>query len=117
MNEQVRLSIKPYVIGFILSITLTLLAYWAVVGGAYHAGFVIAIVVGLAILQLFVQLFFFLHLGEEMKPRWRLVILSFGVLVVCIVVFGSLWIMDNLNYNMMHSPERMEQYMERQGGF
>ena len=117
MNEQTGRSLKPYVTGFILSITLTLLAYWAVVGGVYQAGFVIAIVVGLAVLQLFVQLFFFLHLGEEMKPRWRLVTLGFGILVVFIVVFGSLWIMDNLNYNMVHSPEKMEQYMERQGGF
>lgn len=117
MNEQAGHSIKPYVIGFILSIMLTLLAYWAVVGRAYEAGFVIVIVVGLAILQLFVQLFFFLHLSEEMKPRWRLVTLGFGVLVVFIVVFGSLWIMDNLNYNMMHSPEKIEQYMEKQGGF
>lgn len=117
MNEQVRPGIKPYVIGFILSIILTLLAYWAVTAKAYEAGFVIAIIVGLAILQLFVQLFFFLHLGEEMRPRWRLITLSFGILVVFIVVFGSLWIMDNLNYNMMHSPEKMEQYMEKQGGF
>lgn len=117
MNEQASRSIKPYVSGFILSITLTLLAYWAVVGGAYQAGFVIAIIVGLAVLQLFVQLFFFLHLGEEMQPRWRLVMLGFGILVVFIVVFGSLWIMDNLNYNMMHSPEATKQYMEKQGGF
>lgn len=117
MNEQTSRSVKPYVIGFILSVVLTLLAYWAVVGKAYEAAFVVAIVIGLAILQLFVQLFFFLHLGEEMKPRWRLVTLGFGVLVIFIVAFGSLWIMDNLNYNMMHSPEKMEQYMEKQGGF
>lgn len=115
MNGQA--SIKPYVIGFILSVMLTLLAYWAVVSGAYQAGFVIAVVIGLAVLQLFVQLFFFLHLGEEMRPRWRVVTLGFGILVVFIVVFGSLWIMDNLNYNMMHSPEKMEHYMEKQGGF
>lgn len=117
MNEQAGHSIKPYIIGFVLSIVLTLLAYWTVVGGAYQAGFTIAIIVGLATMQLFVQLFFFLHLGEEMRPRWRFVTLGFGILVVFILVFGSLWIMDNLDYNMMHSPEKTEQYMERQGGF
>lgn len=107
----------PYVAGFILSIILTLLAYFAVEAKVYAPAFVVAIILGLAALQLFVQLFFFLHLGEEMKPRWRLVTLGFGVLVVVIVVFGSLWIMDNLNYNMMHSPKEVEAYMERQGGF
>lgn len=117
MQEQQKYSIKPYVIGFIFSIILTLLSYWVVESKSYAAGFVIAIIVALAILQLFVQLFFFLHLGEELKPRWRLVTLGFGILVVGIVVFGSLWIMDNLNYNMMHSPEKVETYMEKQGGF
>ena len=117
MNERASHSIKPYVVGFILSVTLTLLAYWVVTSGAYQAGFVILIIIGLAVLQLFVQLFFFLHLGDEMRPRWRLVTLSFGILVVFIVVFGSLWIMDNLNYNMMHSSEETKQYMEKQGGF
>ena len=117
MNERAGHSIKPYIIGFVLSVELTLLAYWAVVGGAYQAGFTIAIIIGLAILQLFVQLLFFLHLGEEMRPRWRLVTLGFGILVVFIIVFGSLWIMDNLNYNMMHSPQEAEEYIERQGGF
>lgn len=117
MEQQKKYSIAPYVTGFTLSIILTLLAYWTVVGKAYERGFIIAVIICLAVLQLFVQLYFFLHLGEEMRPRWRLVTLGFGVLVVGIVVLGSLWIMDNLNYNMMHSPERMETYMEKQGGF
>lgn len=117
MDQQKKHSVGPYITGFLLSIILTLLAYWIAVGGAYEKGFIIAIIIGLAILQLFVQLYFFLHLGEELRPRWRLVSLGFGLLVVIIVVLGSLWIMDNLNYNMMHSPEKMETYMEKQGGF
>lgn len=110
-------SITPYVTGFVLSIVLTLLAYMAVTSKAYATPFAIAIIIGLAVVQLFVQLFFFLHLGEEMKPRWRLVTLGFGVLVVVIIVWGSLWIMGHLNYNMIHNPEAMKSYMERQGGY
>lgn len=117
MDQPKTYSVKPYIIGFVLSIIMTLLAYWTVESKVYAPAFVVAIVIGLAILQLFVQLYFFLHLGEEMKPRWRLVTLGFGVLVVVIVVWGSLWIMDNLNYTMMHSPSETEKYMERQGGF
>lgn len=117
MKVQKKHSIVPYVTGFVLSIILTLLAFWAIEIKAYAAAFVVAIIICLAVVQLFVQLFFFLHLGEEMRPRWRLVTLGFGALVVGIVVFGSLWIMDNLNYNMMNSPKATETYMEKQGGF
>ncbi len=110
-------STRTYFIGFLLSIILTLLAYGTVTSGAFSRGLVIAFIIGFAIVQLFVQLVFFLHLGSESTPRWRLVTLAFGVLVVAIVVFGSLWIMDNLNYNMMHSGHETEKYIDRQGGF
>lgn len=110
-------GVRTYVIGFILSIILTLLAFGIVMNNSYNAGLSISIIVCLAVIQLFVQLFFFLHLGQEGQRRWRLVALGFGVLVVAIIVFGSLWIMDNLNYNMMHSPEDMKHYIEKQAGF
>lgn len=109
--------LTAYAIGFGLSVILTILAYASVIGGAFSAPVTIGLVVLFAVIQLFVQLVFFLHLGREAKPRWRLVALGFGILVVGIVVFGSLWIMDNLNYNMMHSPEKMHEYMHKQGGF
>jgi cytochrome o ubiquinol oxidase operon protein cyoD len=31
--------------------------------------------------------------------------LAFGVLIVALVIAGSLWIMDNLNENMMTMPQ------------
>ena len=37
--------------------------------------------------------------------------LIFGVLIVCLVVFGSLWIMTNLNHNMI--PMKMLMDMQR----
>lgn len=106
-----------YVVGFGLSLLLTFLAYATVAGKMFSSSLTIGLIVFFAIIQLFVQLIFFLHLGREAKPHWRWVTLGFGVLVVGIVVFGSLWIMDNLNYNMMHSPEKMHEYIHKQGGF
>jgi hypothetical protein len=38
--------------------------------------------------------------------------LAFGVLIVTILVAGSLWIMANLNNNMMPSPELMDLHMQ-----
>jgi cytochrome o ubiquinol oxidase operon protein cyoD len=75
----------------------------------------VAVIVGLAIIQLFVQLFFFLHLGEESKPRWNLMVLLFAAMVVIIVVFGSLWIMNNLNYNMMPDMNNKTELQDQKG--
>jgi cytochrome o ubiquinol oxidase operon protein cyoD len=57
---------------------------------------------------------FFLHLGRESKPRWNLNALLFAVLVVVIIVFGSLWIMHNLNYH-MQNPQQINKYLRSQG--
>jgi heme/copper-type cytochrome/quinol oxidase subunit 4 len=64
----------------------------------------------LAIAQLITQLLFFLHLEKEPKPRWNLLVLSFAVTVAVILVFGSLWIMQNLNYR--HGGHNGSQYSE-----
>lgn len=96
---------KSYIIGFVLSLILTITAYLFVLRhvDSHHLvfsdGFLVALVSTLAISQLFVQLVFFLHLGRESKPRWNLVVMAFALIVVVILVFGSLWIMSNLNYH------------------
>ncbi len=72
-------------------------------------------VASLAIVQFFVQLFFFLHLGHESKPRWRILIFSFMLLVVVIVVFGSIWIMQNLDYHHM-TPTETKNYLRSHEG-
>jgi len=105
-----------YVVGFVSSIVLTFVAYILVVNHVLFGVGLVAVIVGLAIIQLFVQLFFFLHLGNEAKPRWNLMALLFAAMVVVIVVFGSLWIMNNLNYNMM-TDMNSETDLQDQKGF
>lgn len=92
---------KSYIVGFILSIILTVIPYMIVVQHLlpYHI-MIIAIVI-LGVMQLLVQLVFFLHLGAESKPRWNLMAFMFAILVVAILVIGTMWIMYNLDYNMM----------------
>lgn len=94
-------SFKLYVIGFVLSVLLTLAAYFIVVQKVF-TGWMLATSIGiLGMAQVWVQLILFLHLGDEPKPKWNVIVFSFMVLVVVILVFGSLWIMENLNYNVM----------------
>ena len=111
-------SLRTYVIGFIASIACTLIAY-GIVSTHTHSQtfthpFIISSITILALAQFGIQLFFFLHLGRETKPRWKLLVLSMMILIVCILVFGSLWIMNNLNYRM--TPQQMNQYMVNQDG-
>lgn len=106
-------TVRSYTIGFILSIGLTIGSYIIVTQHLFTTRNVIAAILGLAVLQLLIQVLFFLHLGRESKPRWNLVAFLFMLLVVLIVVIGSIWIMANLDYNMM-SPQQTTQYIEHE---
>lgn len=114
MNDTRDVTLKTYVTGFIWSIGLTLIAYALVVHHALSATTLTAAIIGLALVQFMIQLLFFLHLGRETKPRWKLFVFLFMVMVVLILVFGSLWIMNNLNYRM--TPQQINTYMNNQGG-
>ena len=58
----------------------------------------------LALAQIGVHLVFFLHLGIGPDNTNNILALAFGVLVVFLVIAGSVWIMANLNANMMPMP-------------
>ena len=108
-------TLTSYVTGFVFSIALTVLAYIAATQHTLSRRMLISTIAGLAVTQFLVQLVFFLHLGRETKPRWKLLVFGLMILVVAILVIGSLWIMYNLNYNMM-SPSDMNGYLHDQDG-
>jgi len=106
---------RSYVIGFLLSIAATLVAYLFVVNNWWPKETLVYFVMGIAVVQLVVQAVFFLHIGRG--NQLKLVTFLFAILVVLIIVIGTIWIMENLNYNMMHmSPEEMHQYMKDHEG-
>jgi cytochrome o ubiquinol oxidase operon protein cyoD len=95
------IRVRNYVWGFVLSLILSLVAYFAVVDKWLTGWSVVGLIACLAIAQAMVQLRMFLHVGEEAAPRWKFVVFWFTVLVVGILVGGSLWIMYNLESRMM----------------
>lgn len=106
---------KSYVVGFVLSVLTTLLAYFFVVNELWPKETLVYIVMAIAVVQLIVQVVFFLHIGRG--SRWKLITFIFTILIVAIVVVGSIWIMDNLNYNMMDmTPQEQQQYMSEHEG-
>ncbi|MBP9841105.1 MAG: cytochrome C oxidase subunit IV family protein [Simkaniaceae bacterium] len=92
---------KRLILGFVLSIILTLAAYCAVVCHGVHGKSLLFLVLGLGGVQALIQMICFLDLGMESKPYWQLITFVFMAVILGVVVGGSLWIMYHLNYNMM----------------
>jgi cytochrome o ubiquinol oxidase operon protein cyoD len=107
-------TLRTYLSGYVLSLLLTVAAYLFVTHPAYSSKVLVAIILVLAVVQFLIQMVFFLHIGLETKPRWKLFVFIFMVGVVLIIVIGSIWIMNNLNYN--QTPQQINTYLNDQGG-
>jgi cytochrome o ubiquinol oxidase operon protein cyoD len=94
-------SLKPQVLGYVVSILLLFAAFFVVEKHQLTDGDLKMAIAGFAVAQALVQLFFFLHLGMESKPHWNTITFIFAVIVILIIIGGSLWIMHNLNYDLM----------------
>jgi len=90
-----------YVIGFILSLIFTAIPYYMVVHKTVTGNALLATILGVAIIQMLVQIFFFLHLGRGPKPLYNVAFFVCTVSAILVVVGGSIFIMSHLHYNMM----------------
>ena len=101
-----------YTIGLALAVILTATSFWVANTSLLWApGIPLGLAV-LAIAQMGVHLVFFLHITTGPDNTNNVLALAFGVLIVILVVAGSLWIMTNLNDNMMPSAELMNLHMQ-----
>lgn len=94
-------TLRSYVIGFFASLVLTTLSFFLVISKAISGDGLIYSLVGLGLIQAVMQLIFFLHLGQEEKPKWQSLIFYFMLLVLFIIAGGSLWIMRDLHHRVM----------------
>ncbi len=94
-------TISSYLVGFGLSLILTVLAFGLCEFKLLSEGSLYKTLAVLAILQLLVQSLCFLRLNTSKEGRSNLFPFLFTLLIIAILVGGSLWIMYNLNYNMM----------------
>lgn len=108
LHSKGEATLASYVIGFILSVALTLGAYGITTNHILSGTPLALFVVLLAIVQLFVQFIFFLHVGKGKSAKWNLGAFGFTLTIVAIVVGGTLWIMHHLNANMMPRMEAGE---------
>lgn len=93
-HQEAHGSLKSYVTGFVVSIILTIIPLVLVLKGGLDRQATTAVIVVMAILQLMVQMFFFMHIREGEKPRYNVMALVLGLLIVFTIVGGSMWIMS-----------------------
>ena len=102
-----------YTIGLFLAVILTATSFWAANTSLLWAPGVPLGLAVLAIAQIGVHLVFFLHITTGPDNTNNVLALAFGMLIVTLVIGGSLWIMTNLNANMMPAADLMNLQMQR----
>src|SRR5262249_6650791 len=93
---------KGYVTGFVLSVILTAIPFWMVMGNVFEKPSTTAIVIlAFAAVQIVVHMVYFLHMDSKSQHGWTMLAFIFTVVVVVITLTGSLWVMYHMNNNMM----------------
>ncbi len=97
-----RKTLKSYMFGLGFSLLFTFLAFGLVAKHAIATKYIYISLAVLAIFQLIAQVVCFLRLNTTREGKWNTMPFLFTILVILVLVIGSLWIMFNLNYNMVH---------------
>jgi cytochrome o ubiquinol oxidase subunit IV len=100
-EEDIGKGIRGYLIGLALATLLTVCSFAVVHAKFVWAPAVPVAVIVFAIAQMGVHLVFFLHITTGPDNINNVMALAFGVLFVVLLIGGSVWIMSNMNSNMM----------------
>jgi len=94
-------TVKGYIVGFLLSVVLTAIPFWLVMGKVLPSQATSIIILSLAAVQMVVHMVYFLHLNGKVEGGWSMLALLFTGILVVIMLAGSVWVMYNMNTNMM----------------
>jgi cytochrome o ubiquinol oxidase subunit IV len=97
-------SYLSYTAGLALAILATIASFVVSQTNLLWAPGISVGLIVLAFAQIGIHLVFFLHLGSSPDSTNNILALAFGVLIVFLVITGSVWIIANLNSNMMPMP-------------
>lgn len=101
-------SMRDYVIGFVLSVILTVIPFWLVMGEVLESRvWTVALIMIFGAIQIVVHMVYFLHMNTKSEGGWNMLALIFTLVLVVIMLAGSLWVMHHLNVNMMPMPHDM----------
>jgi cytochrome o ubiquinol oxidase operon protein cyoD len=95
-------SFRGYMTGFVLSVILTAIPFWLVMGDVLQDTLWTSIVImALAAVQIVVHMIYFLHMNTKSEGGWTFMALAFTLTLVVITLVGSIWVMYHLDQNMM----------------
>jgi cytochrome o ubiquinol oxidase operon protein cyoD len=101
-------GVLGYVIGLVLSGGLTAISFYITRGSLFWPPSIPTALIVLAIAQMGVHLVFFLHVTSGPDSTNNVLALAFGILIVFLIIAGSLWIMGNLDHNMLPMDQIMK---------
>ena len=105
-GEEPHGTLKEYLTGFILSVILTAIPFYLLMGDVSWSKTTIAFVVmAFAAVQMVVHMIYFLHMTPKSEDGWTLTSLVFTLILVVITLAGSLWVMYHMDNNMMPKHE------------
>ncbi|PZU87442.1 MAG: cytochrome o ubiquinol oxidase subunit IV [Shinella sp.] len=109
-------SLSNLMIGFALAAILTIIPFGLVMAEVEMSKMaLIAIIMGLGAVQIVVHLIYFLHLNNSQEEGWTMASTMLTVIILMIVLAGSLWVMHNMNANMMPMGNDAMQQMMNDG--
>jgi len=104
---SVRGALISYAVGLVLATGLSAASFLLPLTGLVYVPALPVALVVLAIAQMGVHLVFFLHITTSPDNTNTVLALAFGLLIVFLIMAGSLWIMANLNHNMLPMSQIM----------
>lgn len=107
MEHKTKRIPVQHIVGFVLSLALTVIAAWAALESDLPKGWIITGIMVLAVIQAAIQLFMFMHMTESASGNghvpWNM--MFHGFLIVTIIVAGSLFTMS---YGFGHMDKDMD---------
>ena len=101
-DDAPHATLRGYLTGFVLSVVLTTIPFWLVMGKVIASSTLTAVVLlAFAVVQIVVHMIYFLHMDAKSEGGWNLLALIFTLVLVVITLAGSIWVMYHLNVNMM----------------
>ena len=95
-------TFRSYMTGFVLSVILTAIPFWLVMGDVLNDTLKTGIIImALAAVQIVVHMIYFLHMNTKSEGGWTFIALAFTLTLVVVTLVGSIWVMYHMDQNMM----------------
>jgi cytochrome o ubiquinol oxidase operon protein cyoD len=107
-HPTLRAELRGYIIGLALAALLTVGSFWSLEEGVIYGPAIVMALIVLGLAQVGVHLVFFLHLTTAPDNTNNALALAFGVLIVSLIFFGSVWVLYNMDQHMIPAKALMQ---------